>query len=116
MDVSPIIESLNDAQREAVCASADPLLVLAGAGSGKTRVLVHRVIYDELVFGKILKESRDTFVDIISDLAARGAQGVILGCTEIPLLVGQENAAVPVFDTTQIHAEEAVSWALNSTS
>jgi aspartate racemase len=80
------------------------------------RALVHRVIYEELVFGRIETDSRDQFLEIISELQTRGAEGVILGCTEIPLLVRQEDTGVPLFDTTQIHAEEASSWALNSPS
>ena len=63
MDVSPIIDSLNDAQREAVCASADPLLVLAGAGSGKSRVLVHRVAWLVDVEGLKCRVVRPAFLD-----------------------------------------------------
>ena len=73
---------------------------------------VHRVIYDELVQGKVLDPSRAAFVEIIADLQARGAEGVILGCTEIPLLVKQADVDIPLFDTTRIHAEAAVDWAL----
>jgi aspartate racemase len=75
---------------------------------------VHRVIYDELVQGVIREESRQEYLDVIAELAARGAQGVILGCTEIPLLVKQADVAIPVFDTTAIHAQAAVDWALTS--
>jgi aspartate racemase len=73
---------------------------------------VHRVIYDELIKGIIREESRQIYLEVIADLAARGAQGVILGCTEIPLLVKQADVAIPVFDTTAIHAQAAVDWAL----
>ncbi len=75
---------------------------------------VHRVIYDELVQGIIREESRALFLDVIASLAVMGAQGVILGCTEIPLLVNQAHASVPVFDTTALHAQAAVEWALQT--
>jgi aspartate racemase len=77
------------------------------------RELVNRVIYDELVAGQIRAESRARYVDIIKKLAARGAQGVILGCTEIPLLVSEADAGLPLFDTTLIHAEAALSYAVS---
>jgi aspartate racemase len=76
------------------------------------REIVHRVIYEELVKGQILEGSRDAFVAIIDKLQERGAEGVILGCTEIPLMVKQSDVSIPVFDTTRIHAEAAVDWAL----
>jgi aspartate racemase len=76
------------------------------------RERVHRVIYDELCLGRILDASRDDYRAIIADLDARGAQGVILGCTEIGLLLGEDDADVPVFDTAHIHAEAAADWAL----
>jgi aspartate racemase len=76
------------------------------------RAIVHRVIYDELCQGKIDGHSRDEFVRIIEALHAQGAQGVIEGCTEIAMLVGPEHVDVPLFDTTAIHAEEAVAEAL----
>jgi aspartate racemase len=76
------------------------------------REAVHRVIYDELVRGVISGESRREYVRIIHALADRGAEGVILGCTEIPLLVGRDDSPVPLFDTTRIHAEAAVDRAL----
>ncbi|MCP4663034.1 MAG: aspartate/glutamate racemase family protein [bacterium] len=76
------------------------------------REVVHRVIYDELCKGRILDASRARFVEIIRETAARGAQGVILGCTEISLLVGPEDSPVPTFDTTELHALKAVEWAL----
>ena len=77
------------------------------------RELVHRVIYDELVLGIIRDESRAEFLRIIDDLHDRGAEGVIEGCTEIVMLVQQEHTAVPLFDTTAIHAQAAVEWALS---
>jgi aspartate racemase len=77
------------------------------------RELVHRVIYDELCQGQIITESRRRYVDVIRRLADQGAQGVILGCTEISLLVGPEDSPLDVFDTTAIHAHKAVEWALS---
>lgn len=76
------------------------------------RAIVHDIIFDELVLGTIREESREKFVIIINQLIKAGAQGVILGCTEIPLLIQQEHVAVPVFDTTQLHAESAVAFVL----
>jgi aspartate racemase len=78
------------------------------------REVVHRVIYEELCLGRILDASRDAYRGIIEDLVARGAQGVILGCTEIGLLVGEGDASVPLFDTARIHAEAAADWALDA--
>jgi aspartate racemase len=75
------------------------------------RDYVNEVIYNELVAGQIDDESRAGFVAIINKLATRGAEGVILGCTEIPLLVGEEDVALPLFDTTAIHAEAALNYA-----
>jgi aspartate racemase len=76
------------------------------------RAEVNRIIYDELCMGVIDPSSRATYQAIMANLVARGAQGVILGCTEITLLVTQADVAVPVFDTTRIHAEAAVAYAL----
>lgn len=76
------------------------------------RKLVNDIIYDELVVGKILDTSRETFVRIIDELAQRRAQGVILGCTEIPLLVSEKEIEVPLFDTTTIHADAALQLAI----
>ncbi len=73
--------------------------------------LIHDVIYDELCQGRILDGSRGRYRRIISDLEAAGVEGIIFGCTEVDLLVGPEDAAVPVFDTTRIHMEAAVDWA-----
>lgn len=74
---------------------------------------VHRIIYQELVHGKFKDSSREIYKKIIHNLEARGAQGVILGCTEIPLLISGSDVAIPTFDTTTIHAEKAVEWALS---
>ncbi|MGD2039618.1 MAG: aspartate/glutamate racemase family protein [Anaerolineae bacterium] len=73
---------------------------------------VNRVIYEELVAGQIRATSRQDYVDIIRRLEAQGAQGVILGCTEIPLLVSEADTDLPLFDTTAIHAEVALQYAL----
>jgi aspartate racemase len=78
----------------------------------KDRQYVNAVIYDELVAGQIRSESRAGLIGITRGLAERGAQGVILGCTEIPLLVTETDAAMPIFDTTAIHAEAALRYAL----
>ena len=76
------------------------------------RDIVHRVIYDELCLGEIKQASREEYVRIMDGLVAAGAEGIILGCTEISLLVSQEDSPVPLFDTTQIHAQAAVEYAL----
>ena len=73
---------------------------------------VHRIIYEELCRGKILESSRAQYRRIVSDLVARGARGVILGCTEIGLLLSPADAVVPLFDTATIHAEQAALYAL----
>jgi aspartate racemase len=78
------------------------------------RRIVHEIIYKELVLGIIKPESRQTYREIIGRLIERGAQGIILGCTEIMLLVTNEDSAVPLFDTTTIHAIAAVDHALRS--
>jgi aspartate racemase len=76
------------------------------------RTLVHDVIYAELTRGRVEDASRDAYRRVIADLAARGAEGVILGCTEITLLVGRRDSPVPVFDSTRIHVERAVDLAM----
>lgn len=68
---------------------------------------IHRIIYDELAAGEIKKSSKEKYLSIIDKLLKNGAEGVILGCTEIPLLIKQEDVSVPVFDTTKIHATAA---------
>lgn len=74
---------------------------------------IHKVIYDELDYSIFSPESAKRFVEIIEKLNKEGAEGVILGCTEIPLLVKQEDTKVPLFDTTTLHAEAAVKLALD---
>ncbi len=77
------------------------------------RAIVHRIIFEELVLGIVRDESRAEYVRIIDSLAANGAQGVIEGCTEIGMLVKPEHTDVPLFDTTNIHAQAAVNYALS---
>lgn len=74
------------------------------------RAEIHRIIYDELCRGVVKNESRETYRATISDLVQEGAQGVILGCTEITMLIGPQDVSCPVFDTTQIHIEAAAQF------
>ena len=76
------------------------------------RRIVHHVIYDELCVGVVAPESREEYRRIMRELAGRGAKGILLGCTEIDLLVRQDDSPVPVFDTTRLHAQRAVDLAL----
>jgi aspartate racemase len=76
------------------------------------RTTVHDVIYHELAHGTVLEASRRAYIAVIEDLKRRGAEGVILGCTEIPMLVRPEDSPIPVFDTTALHAAAAVDFAL----
>jgi len=78
----------------------------------KGRQLVHDIIYKELCLGMIKPSSKGQFCEIIQNLVRDGAEGIILGCTEIPLLIKQEDVKVPLFDTTRIHAESVVEYAL----
>jgi aspartate racemase len=80
--------------------------------SESNREVIDNVIYTELCRGILHQSSREQFKAIIEKLASNGAQGVILGCTEIPLLIGQRDAEIPLFDTTRIHAQAAVEMAL----
>lgn len=80
--------------------------------AAEEREVVHRIIYEELVLGQIRPASRERYQSIIENLTVAGAQGVILGCTEIGLLVKAEDCRIPVFDTTAIHAAAAVDLAL----
>ncbi|MEU8514373.1 aspartate/glutamate racemase family protein [Kitasatospora sp. NPDC048722] len=91
-------------------ASSGDLDVLVPAPEG--RALVHRVIYEELCVGVVREESRAAYRRVISDLVAAGAEGIILGCTEIELLVHAEDSPVPVFPTARLHAEAAIAAAL----
>jgi len=76
------------------------------------RLVIHRVIYDELVLGKINPASQQAYRRIIASLVQQGAEGIILGCTEISLLVKEGDSPVPLFDTTRLHALAAVAYAL----
>ena len=76
------------------------------------RELLHRIIYEELVHGKVLGQSRELVKEMIRKLIQKGACGVILGCTEIPMLISDSDVDIPVFNTTKIHAEKAVEWAV----
>ncbi|GGP72294.1 aspartate racemase [Shewanella algicola] len=87
-----------------------PIEVIVPNADDQTQI--HDVIYQELCLGKINPKSRDAYLTIIDKLFAQGAQAVILGCTEIALLVQQQHTQVPLYDTTQIHANSAVSMAL----
>jgi aspartate racemase len=86
------------------------VLVPDEAGRGT----VHRIIYDELVRGVVRDESRAACRAIIAALVARGAEAIVLGCTEIMLLVGADDATVPLFDTTALHAAAAVDFIVGS--
>lgn len=77
------------------------------------RAEVHRIIYDELCQGQLLASSRQYYQQVIKDLADKGAEGVILGCTEIGLLISQADSPIPIFDTTAIHAAAAVDFLLS---
>lgn len=76
------------------------------------RTEIHRIIYDELCQGQLLDSSRQYYSEVIKDLEMQGAEGVILGCTEIGLLISQEDSLIPIFDTTAIHAAAAVDFLL----
>ena len=76
------------------------------------REIVHQVIYSELCLGKIVESSRSKFLKIIENLQANGAEAIVLGCTEIALLIQQQHTSVPLYDTTDIHASAAVKLAL----
>ncbi|MET8688257.1 aspartate/glutamate racemase family protein [Streptomyces sp. NPDC004732] len=95
--------------RERLVGHGLEVLVPDKAGRG----VVHRVIYEELCLGVVREESRIAYQEVIGGLVDAGAEGVILGCTEIELLIGQEHSPVPVFPTTRLHAEAAVEAALS---
>ena len=77
------------------------------------REIVHNIIYEELCHGLVLETSRRAYVEITSALVSRGAEGIILGCTEIGMILKEIDSEVPLFDTAQIHAEEAAIFALD---
>lgn len=76
------------------------------------RDIIHSVIYEELCLGMIKERSRTAYLEIVESLAAEGAQAVILGCTEVGMLIQNGDTKVPLYDTTEIHADQAVEWAL----
>ena len=76
------------------------------------RVLVHDIIFNELCLGKFQPDSKQKYIDIVGKLSAMGARGVILGCTEIGMLINQGDTQTALYDTTKIHAFKAVDWAL----
>jgi aspartate racemase len=80
------------------------------------RAIVHRVIYEELCLGRVDAGSRAAYLRIVDGLAARGAEAVILGCTEIGMMIAQTDTDVRLLDTTAIHAQKAVAYAISSTS
>ena len=79
------------------------------------RDLIHQVIYDELVMGVVREESREAYLAIMKDLIERGAQGIVLGCTEVCMLIEPKHSHVPLFDTSGLHVDMALSWALEET-
>ncbi|MEO1401543.1 MAG: aspartate/glutamate racemase family protein [Cyanobacteria bacterium J06635_1] len=80
--------------------------------SAEDRQRVHHIIYDELCLGIVKADSRQTYLSIMAQMREAGAEGIIEGCTEIVMLVQQAHTDIPLFDTTAIHAQEAVAWAL----
>jgi aspartate racemase len=78
------------------------------------RAIVHRIIFEELCLGRLIDASRRECRRIMANLVAAGAQAIILGCTELSALVAADDASVPLFDTTAIHARQAVDWALSA--
>ena len=80
----------------------------------RDRDIVHRIIYDELCLGRVVDSSRNEYRRVMGELVRRGAQAIILGCTEITMLIGQDDAAVPVVDTTALHARAAAQMAIAS--
>lgn len=81
--------------------------------NAEERKVVHEIIYSELCLGKIIDSSRTEYIKIIAKLYAKGAEAIILGCTEIALLVQQQHTSVPLYDTTEIHAAAAVKLAIS---
>lgn len=82
----------------------------------RDRADVHRIIYDELVLGTVTEESRARYRQVIAALVARGAEAIVLGCTEIMLLLGADDAPVPLFDTTALHAAAAVEFVVTGSA
>ncbi len=80
--------------------------------SEKERNTIHQIIYEELIFGVFKETSRQSYITIINGLKEKGAEGVIFGCTEIPLLVSSTDVSIATFNTTKIHSQKAVDFAL----
>ena len=80
------------------------------------RQRVHDILYNELCLGEIKELSRGVFRQVVEDLAKQGAEGIILGCTEIPLIINQKEYEIPLYDTTDLHARAAVDYALKNNS
>ncbi len=99
----------DDFYKKRLCRNCDLEVVIPDE---KERQLVHDVIFDQLCQGQVLERSRRQYQKIIEDLAGQGASGVILGCTEISMLIGPDQTDVPLFDTTEIHARRAAELAL----
>ncbi|MEO6286737.1 MAG: aspartate/glutamate racemase family protein [Dyadobacter sp.] len=81
--------------------------------SQETRDFIQQTLKDELGKGIILEETKQRYISIINELIANGAEGIILGCTEIPMIISQKDVSVPVFDTTEIHSQAAVTFSLS---
>jgi len=75
---------------------------------------VHRIIFDELCVGQVTQDSRQRILEVIKSLKARGAEGIILGCTELPMIVREEDVDVPLFSSTMLHVDKALEWALET--
>lgn len=82
--------------------------------SADDRALIHQIIYDELCLGQVKPTSREAYLRVIDTLRDQGAQAIILGCTEIGLLIEPQHCTLPLFDTTRLHAHSAAAWALNT--
>lgn len=80
--------------------------------SSKERQLIHDIIYNELVKGQFTEDSKKKCIDLINTLTKAGAEGVIMGCTELPILVSSNEVKIPTFDTTKIHINQAIEWAI----
>ncbi|MHA2327421.1 MAG: aspartate/glutamate racemase family protein, partial [Candidatus Hodarchaeales archaeon] len=78
----------------------------------EAREVIHNIIFNELVLGELKPSSKDQLMKIINQLKTEGVEGIILGCTEIPLLINQDDVDIPIFDTTTIHATAAVEFIL----
>ncbi|MCD4793076.1 MAG: aspartate/glutamate racemase family protein [Bacteroidales bacterium] len=79
---------------------------------GRDMITIHRIIFDELIYGTVKEESKKRYLEIINKLTERGAEGIILGCTEISILLNQSDINIPIFDTIRIHVEKAVEFAI----